>query len=100
MAVPGRLPRVVPPGAQLVVDGKLIPAGVSGPCTSTLIYETDVSNQTIVAMSTYTMHTSTEAWGPDAREFNPDRWLGPDAQGLEQWMCTFSKGARMCIGQK
>jgi hypothetical protein len=46
------------------------------------------------------MHTSQEAWGADAREFKPERWLGPDAQGLEQWMCTFSKGARMCIGQK
>lgn len=83
-----------------MVDGKVIPAEVSGQCRITLIYEADVSNQTIVSMSTYTMHTNTEAWGPDAREFNPDRWLVPDDQGLEHWMCTFSKGARMCIGQK
>ncbi|KAL4950796.1 cytochrome P450 [Aspergillus filifer] len=81
MAVPGRLPRVVPEGERFMVDNKLIPVG------------------TVVSMSTYTMHTSTEAWGPDAREFNPERWLGPNAQGLESWMCTFSKGARMCIGQ-
>lgn len=51
-------------------------------------------------MSTYTMHTSVDAWGPDAREFNPDRWIGPASKGLEQWLCTFSKGARMCLGQK
>lgn len=30
MAVPGRLPRVVPDGAEpLIVDGKVVPAGVS-----------------------------------------------------------------------
>lgn len=51
-------------------------------------------------MSTYTMHTNEEVWGPDARVFNPDRWLQPGAKSLEQYLCTFSKGARMCIGQK
>jgi hypothetical protein len=51
-------------------------------------------------MSAYTMHTSEEIWGPDARVFNPDRWLTPAAKSLEQYLCTFSKGARMCLGQK
>ncbi|OJJ52526.1 hypothetical protein ASPSYDRAFT_83075 [Aspergillus sydowii CBS 593.65] len=37
--------------------------------------------------------------GADARVFNPDRWLQPEAKHLEQYLCTFSKGARMCIGQ-
>ncbi|KAJ6016808.1 cytochrome P450 [Penicillium sp. IBT 35674x] len=81
MAVPGRLPRVVPNGDPFVVEGKVVPPG------------------TIVGISTYTMHNSEDAWGPDAREFNPDRWIGPGSKGLEQWMCTFSKGARMCLGQ-
>ncbi|KAJ5628765.1 cytochrome P450 [Penicillium lividum] len=81
MAVPGRLPRVVPTGDPFVIEGKVVPAG------------------TIVGISTYTMHNSEDAWGPDAREFNPDRWIGTESKGLEQWMCTFSKGARMCLGQ-
>ncbi|KAK1141009.1 hypothetical protein N8T08_009666 [Aspergillus melleus] len=83
MASPGRLPRVVPGGgaAPLVVDGKVVPPG------------------TVVSISAYTMHTSTEAWGPDACSFNPSRWQGPDAKRLEQYQCTFSKGARMCMGQ-
>ena len=51
-------------------------------------------------MSTYTMHTSEEIWGSDARSFNPDRWLSPEAKSLDQYLCTFSKGARMYIGQK
>ncbi|KAI8648552.1 hypothetical protein NCS57_01466400 [Fusarium keratoplasticum] len=83
-AVPGRLPRVVPDGRRqpLIVDGKVIPPG------------------TIVSISAYTMHTNTDIWGPDAREFNPDRWLIPDAKGLDQYLCSFSKGTRMCLGQK
>lgn len=51
-------------------------------------------------MSAYTMHTDPEIWGPDAKSFNPDRWLGPDAKQLETHICTFSKGARQCIGMK
>ena len=56
--------------------------------------------QTIVGMSAYTMHSSVEAWGPDAPEFNPYRWTGPASKDLDKWLCTFSKGARMCLGQK
>ncbi|KAI9035259.1 uncharacterized protein KD926_004228 [Aspergillus affinis] len=37
--------------------------------------------------------------GPDARVFNPDRCLTPDSNKFEQWIYTFCKGARMCIGQ-
>ncbi|GFF74814.1 hypothetical protein IFM60648_04287 [Aspergillus lentulus] len=81
MAVPGRLPRVVPAGDPFIVEGKVVPPG------------------TIVSMSAYTMHNSVDAWGPDARQFNPDRWIGPASKGLEQWLSTFSKGARMCLGQ-
>ncbi|KAK1456524.1 hypothetical protein CCUS01_09971 [Colletotrichum cuscutae] len=46
------------------------------------------------------MHTSVDARGPDARSFNPDRWLKPNAKSLEQYQVAFSKGARMCLGQK
>ncbi|KAB8071259.1 cytochrome P450 [Aspergillus leporis] len=83
MPVPGRLPRVVPDNlAQpFTVDGKVIPPG------------------TVVSMSAYTMHYNEELWGPDARSFNPDRWLQPESKNLDQYLCTFSKGARMCIGQ-
>ncbi|KAF9889644.1 hypothetical protein FE257_007152 [Aspergillus nanangensis] len=80
MAVPGRLPRVVP-ASGLNVDGQYIPEG------------------TIVGMSAYTMHYNEDIWGSDARSFNPDRWLQPNAKELDQHLCTFSKGARMCIGQ-
>ena len=80
-AVPGRLPRIVPNNANLVVDGKIVPPG------------------TIIGMSAYTMHRSEELWGSDARAFNPDRWLGEKAKSLDQHMVSFSKGLRSCIGQ-
>ncbi|PVI02281.1 cytochrome P450 [Periconia macrospinosa] len=80
-ASPGRLPRIVPPGTHFVVDGKVVPPG------------------TTVGMSAYTMHNSKELWGPDATEFNPDRWLAPDSKTLDQYMVAFSKGTRSCMGQ-
>jgi cytochrome P450 len=82
MAVPGRLPRVVPGSVEpLVVDDKVVPPG------------------TAVGMSAYTMHNSEELWGPNARHFQPERWLGEDAKGLDEHLVTFSKGARNCTGQ-
>ncbi|CAG8206663.1 unnamed protein product [Penicillium salamii] len=80
MAIPGRLPRVVPNGVELVVEGKSIPPS------------------TIVSMSAYTMHRSEDIWGPDALEFVPERWLAEDSKRLEQYLVTFSKGARQCTG--
>jgi cytochrome P450 len=46
------------------------------------------------------MHNDTHIWGSDAKSFNPARWLGADAKQLETHICTFSKGARQCIGMK
>lgn len=37
--------------------------------------------------------------GEDAREFNPDRWLGDDAARLEKHFIPFSLGYGSCPGQ-
>ncbi|KAK2035482.1 cytochrome P450 [Colletotrichum zoysiae] len=82
MAVPGRLPRLVPHGdTPLVVDGRVVPAG------------------SVIGMSAYTMNFSKELWGDDAATFNPDRWLGERGKALDANMCSFSKGIRSCLGQ-
>jgi cytochrome P450 len=83
MAASGRLPRVVPnDGKQpLVVNGKRVPPG------------------SIVGMSTYTMHTSREVWGSDAREFKPDRWTDTDSSAYASNLTVYSEGARNCVGQ-
>lgn len=53
------------------------------------------------------MNTSTTFWGPDAREFKPERWLEEDAlcnlrakeiQG-HRHILTFSDGPRTCLGK-
>ncbi|KAL6922493.1 hypothetical protein FSST1_006519 [Fusarium sambucinum] len=79
--VPGRLPRIVPENKPLIVEGKQIPAG------------------TIIGMSAYGMHFAKSIWGPDAHEFNPDRWCSETGDKLDHWLVPFSKGARSCIGQ-
>lgn len=51
-------------------------------------------------MSTYTMNMSEEIFRPDARQFNPERWMKPDSKQLAEQIYTFSKGSRMYIGIK
>lgn len=82
-AVRVALPRVVPKTkAPFIVEGKLIPPG------------------SVINTAVHTVHASKQIWGPDASEFNPDRWLGPDAKLLDGHLSAFGKGFRSCIGQK
>ena len=76
--VPSSLLRVVPPiGAR--IGGKSIPGG------------------TLVGMSTVLVHQSSEKF-KDPEVFDINRWIGPGAAGLNQWLVTFSKGPRSCLG--
>lgn len=67
------LPRVAPPGG-LAVGDRTLPAGAT------------------VSLSIWVIHRSKEIWGPDAREFNPDRWFREDAAGLEKYFIPVSCG--------
>jgi cytochrome P450 len=51
--------RVVPKEG-IVIGGKPFPAG------------------TTLSLNTFSMNLSTDVWGPDARVFNPDRWIEGD----------------------
>jgi cytochrome P450 len=64
-----------------VVDGYSIPAN------------------TVVGMAPWTLHRNAEIF-QDPLQFNPDRWLGPDAAELNRWFWAFSSGGRMCIGMQ
>lgn len=37
---------------------------------------------------------------PNGEKFVPEAWLEPGAKELESKLIPFSKGPRMCIGQK
>lgn len=64
--VPMALPRLTPPGG-LAIGSKHFPEGI------------------IVSINLWVMHHSREFWGPDAREFNPNRWLKGDSRELDRY---------------
>jgi cytochrome P450 len=71
--VPMGLPRVAPKGG-LTIGDRTFPAG------------------TILSINPWVMHYSKEIWGPDAHEFNPDRWLSESAAALDKyWMPVSAK---------
>ena len=37
---------------------------------------------------------------PDHLAFKPERWMGPKAEALNEWLVSFSKGPRSCLGIK
>lgn len=69
--VPMGLPRVAPKGG-LTVGDRTFPAG------------------TILSINPWVMHHSKEIWGPDAHEFNPDRWFEEGATALEKYWIPVS----------
>lgn len=54
---------------------------------------------TPVGMSTLLLH-HIESSFPNSYDFQPDRWLAPDAGRLEQYFVSFSRGSRMCPGMQ
>lgn len=59
---------------------------------------------TAVIVSPWAINASKELWGPDAHEFNPERWIGPgraNTGGADSnySFLTFLHGPRSCIGQ-
>lgn len=63
-----------------------------------------VPAQTTVIICPWAINTSKHLWGDDAREFNPDRWLGngrANTGGAESnyAITTFLHGPRSCIGK-
>lgn len=52
---------------------------------------------TTVSVSLWVIHHSKEIWGPDAREFRPERWLeGEKSTALEKYYIPVSSKAASC----
>ena len=71
--------------------------------------DTTICNQRVpkgtdIILCPWAMHRSTELWGPDAEEFNPDRWLSdPNGRGGARdpyCLLTFGAGPRVCIAER
>jgi benzoate 4-monooxygenase len=77
------LPRLIPPGSPPVdICGRTFYAG------------------DVVSVPSYTIHRSTDIWGPDAESFVPDRWA-PERITARQKAAfiPFSTGPRACVGR-
>ncbi|KAI7876931.1 cytochrome P450 [Lichtheimia hyalospora FSU 10163] len=63
---------------------------------------TQVKKGDNIAWNTYALGRSTKIWGPDAKEFKPERWITPtgelrrESQGQ---FPVFNVGPRVCLGQ-
>jgi len=76
--VPGRLPRIAPPGG-VTIDGVSVPGG------------------TVVSSNSTVIHNNEDVF-PNPDVFDPSRWLGPQAKSLERHLVAFGRGPRQCIG--
>ncbi|KAI9054533.1 hypothetical protein LZ554_001689 [Drepanopeziza brunnea f. sp. 'monogermtubi'] len=88
-----RLYPVVPGNARFANNDTTLPHG-GGPDGSSPIY---IPKGAVVAYSVYSMHRRKDVFGPDAEDFNPDRW----DEGLRPgWAyLPFNGGPRICVGQ-
>lgn len=86
MANPTRLTRVVPPGANLTVDGISIPAGA------------------VVGCAAYVLHHDPAVF-PDPFAFRPERWIDDERScglyrpHMERSLIAFGAGLRACLGK-
>lgn len=93
------LPRVVGPESA-EIGGAYIPKGVWMPYLLTLWRSCWYrSAQTTVSMTATFLHNDPEMF-PSPSEFRPERWLQPNSRELENYLVTFSKGPRSCLGVK
>ena len=74
------MPRLVPPGGA-TISGFHFPAG----------YRVGVNGAVVQYDKT--------VFGPDADDFNPDRWIERDATVMDKTMVQFGAGPRTCIGK-
>ncbi|EAU84603.2 cytochrome P450 [Coprinopsis cinerea okayama7 len=70
--------------------------------------EVHVPKGTPIVIAIYSSNTDPELWGPDAKEWKPERWLEPLPEqltsakipGIYSHLMTFIGGGRSCIGFK
>ena len=78
---PVGLPRVAPKGGVTIGDA-FFPEGVT------------------LTINPSVIHASKEIWGPDARDFDPERWFAPDAAVKEKkFFIPWGAGYASCPGQ-
>ncbi|KAI8138205.1 cytochrome P450 [Fennellomyces sp. T-0311] len=85
-----RLYPSVPTNVKVALEDDMLPDG------------TPVRKGDSLSWSPYSMGRSSRLWGPNAREFVPERWITPDGELRREsqghWP-AFHAGPRVCLGQ-
>ncbi|OCL12342.1 cytochrome P450 [Glonium stellatum] len=81
-----------------------VPLTVREAAHDTTILGQPIPKGTSVVICAWAINCSQELWGEDAKEFNPDRWIGPgraNTGGADSnySFLTFLHGPRSCIGK-
>ncbi|KAF9956548.1 serine/threonine protein kinase, CMGC, dual-specificity [Mortierella alpina] len=82
-----RLYPSVPSNYKTCVEDDVLPGGIQ------------VHKGDIVEWSSYAMGRSSSLWGPDAKEFKPERWLSGEKPSSSKFI-AFHHGPRTCLGQQ
>lgn len=83
----------LPMNARYATCDTSLPRG-GGPDAESPVY---VKKGQAVLYNAHILHRRTDIWGPDAGEFNPDRW--ENRKGGWEYL-PFNGGPRICIGQQ
>ncbi|KAF2258926.1 cytochrome P450, partial [Lojkania enalia] len=76
-----------------------LPLGRSVPEGGTTVAGSFIPGSVEVFIINHVLHHNPEIFGYDHAEFKVDRWLGPQAKELAQFLSPFSTGHRACIGR-
>lgn len=81
-----------------------VPTTVRKAARDTTIANAHIPKDTLFTISPQIINHMEELWGPDANEFNPDRFMGPGKANTggavsNYAFLTFLHGPRSCIGQ-
>ncbi|KAI8351103.1 cytochrome P450 [Mortierella sp. GBAus27b] len=77
----------VPKNIKICVEDDVMPGGVK------------INKGDSVAWSSWAMGRDTAIWGPDAREYKPERWLSGEKPSSAKFN-VFHLGPRTCLGQQ
>lgn len=82
-----------------------VPVTMREAVTDTTLMGNYVPKGSTIMLCVWAVNFSKELWGPDADEFNPDRWMKPGQANSggatsNYAFLTFLHGPRSCIGQR
>jgi len=91
-----RLYPQLPVNVRVASKTTLLPSG-GGPDGKSPVL---IPKATGIGYSVYHMHRLKSLYGEDANSFRPERWLGPELEGIGLGFMPFHGGPRACLGSK